>query len=72
VRCQQFAPWGHGRRWFEVDRGIDDARASPAKGDEWDAVAAFFTRLYREDEEAFESEAQVQIRNINDKWEAQT
>ncbi|EMT67217.1 Putative ATP-dependent DNA helicase Q1, partial [Fusarium odoratissimum] len=80
VQAQQVCHWGHGRRWFEVGRVIDQdnnqqTRSRGEEGDQADSehktAMHFFKSIHDDDEHAFESEANGTIQNVNDKWEAE-
>ncbi|KAF4473075.1 ATP-dependent DNA helicase Q1 [Fusarium albosuccineum] len=72
VQCQQVCHWGHGRRWFEVGRPESDTQrqARAREEDKHQDVVKFFDRIYREDEAAFETEAQARIQDHDDKHDA--
>ncbi|KAJ3519961.1 hypothetical protein NM208_g13919 [Fusarium decemcellulare] len=74
VQCQQVCHWGHGRRWFEVGRAESDTQQQERarKQGEYQDAVGFFKHMYREDEAAFESEANARIQDHDDKHDAQT
>jgi hypothetical protein len=73
VQCQQICHWGHGKRWFEVGRVVNQDNDMPerdvgrkyqedeAVDAEYKAAVELFNSIQEEDEKAFEDEASGRI-----------
>ncbi|RTE68021.1 hypothetical protein BHE90_017602 [Fusarium euwallaceae] len=69
VRYQRFFVRRAASRWFEVGRLVTGEQGEQriAEEDRSEDAIKFFDRIYREDEEAFESEAKARVQDASDK-----